>query len=168
MKQMFWLGRPLSWKKDWRSISLTVDPHTTYPDNCPCIVAAWDKNIEASVRLSLAPEKAESGILIFQTPQSMCALGASREGLHLHLRVMGYPQDSFIPRQIPEEHIFFLFTRKKETYQISYSLEGTHYTPFIQGTLPGIKHSYSFGWYWSNPTDSPFEASADSFIVKTL
>lgn len=165
MKQMLWLGKPRSWKKDWRSLSLQVDPHTAFPENCPSIVAAWDEDILASARMSLAPSRTEGGILIFQTPQSHCAVGACPEGFSLHFQVMGYRHDSFISQKIDQSHIWMAFRRKKGGYAVSYSLDGSSYQLLAQGALPGMEASYSFGWYWSNPTDQSFEARVDSFAV---
>ncbi|MCI6675086.1 MAG: hypothetical protein SPL79_00525 [Sphaerochaetaceae bacterium] len=168
MKQMLWLGKPLSWKKDWRSLSLRVDPHTTYPENCPSIIAAWDEDIRAVARLSLAPSACEGGIIVFQTPQSLCAAGASPEGFRLHYQVMGYRHDTFLPCPISQSHIWMGFSRMGARFAVSYSLDGNQFRQVDQGTLPGLAKSYSFGWYWSNPEDTPFEASVDTLAVTKL
>lgn len=167
MKSMLWLGKPEKWQKDWRSVSLLVEAGTSWPDNCPCLVAAWDKDIAADALLSIPPA-GEAGLCVFQTPESQAAAGISRGKATLHYRARGSWCSSSFPLSGVAEKAWLRFTRKGEEISFSWSPDKEAFFPLLSFTLPGAGRSYSFGWYWAAPDGEDFEGTVEDFTVLSL
>lgn len=168
MKQMLWLGKPRQWHKDWRSISLTVDGKTRYPDRCPSIVAAWDQDISSTSQVSVAPSGAEGGLYVFQTPSSQMAMGLSKDGVTIRYMAQGSTLLTKSPLEIKADTATVRFQRKGAVVTLSWSEDGNTFHDALTATLPGIGKSYSFGWYWQNDNEVAFTATVGQFQVVSL
>mgnify|MGYP001248607362 CR=1 FL=1 len=165
MKSLSWLGKPKQWKKDFRCVELVVDAHTTFPNHHAGLIAATDKNLTATALLSVAPHGGESGLFVFQTDKSQMAMGACTEGFSLHVMVMGYETESFIPISIRQGTITMRLCRNGPSVSVGYSLDGLNYHVLSTTHLPGMESSFSFGLYFANATESPFTANCSEFRV---
>ncbi|MCH3907529.1 MAG: hypothetical protein LKE39_02195 [Sphaerochaeta sp.] len=169
MRSLKWLGKPETWHKDYRSLSLTVDPGTTYPGRNASILAVSDQNLAATVLLSIAPSGGECGMLVFQTDQSQIAAGAHQNGFLIHSMVMGYLTETHVSCPMNgRKDIWMRLERNEDQFKISYSFSGETFIPLVTSRLPGAESSFSFGFYFANATKVPFSAECGEFHVVPL
>jgi regulation of enolase protein 1 (concanavalin A-like superfamily) len=166
MRSLNWLGKPLIWNKDYRSLSLLVDPGTTFPGNNASILAVSEKDLVATALLSVAPAGGECGILVFQTDKSQFAAGASQQGFAVHSLAAGYPTNVHVPFSLEDkENIWMRLERKGAAFSIGYSFHGETFIPLATSHLPGAESSFSFGFYFANDAGPSFRAVCSDFLV---
>lgn len=161
MKDFRWVGRPQQWTKDYKGLTLTVEGRLCLPEG-PLLLAVSDDDFTLSLTTTTAPEGGFCGLCLYHTQESYTGVGRSTTSLYLENSVRSYKTKSIIPLPTTEQFIQWVLERKDQVVRIGYAHTSGVMEWVCTTTLPGMNNSVSFGVFFSNNTDTPFEAGMHS------
>nr|WP_321264997.1 hypothetical protein [uncultured Sphaerochaeta sp.] len=159
MRDFRWMGKPRSWEKDYRSVSLTVEPQMHLPDG-PLLLAVSDDDFSCEMTLSSDRDSIFSGVCFYHLPTDFIGVGMSAEALEMHVMIGGYHNYCRIPHLEENTSVIWDMKRKGSQVSIGYSRHNESPVNWIGTfTLPGIERSVSFGPYFANEGNEEARAS---------
>ncbi len=159
MRDFRWMGKPQSWEKDYRSVSLTVEPQMHLPDG-PLLLAVTDDDFSCDMTLSSDRDSIFCGVCFYHLPTDFIAVGMNAEALEMHVMIGGYRNYCKIPHMTDNTPVIWRMKRKGSQVSIGYSRHNESPLNWIGTfTLPGIERSVSFGPYFANEGSEEARAS---------
>ena len=158
MKDFRWLGKPQSWEKTYKDLSLTVEGNLCLPEG-PLILAVSDEDFTLTLTTSVAPSGGLCGVCLYHTQENYTSVGRSRTMLQVESSIRSYRTTTKTALPTAEETIEWHLERKGEVVRIGYTLAREKEVEWVcTTTIPAMEGSVSFGPFFSNYTDTPFEA----------
>ncbi len=162
MKDFRWLGKPQQWVKTYKELSLTVGPMLCLPRG-PLLLAVSDEDFTLCLTTSTAPDGGFCGVCLYHTDESYTAVGRSKTSLSVESSVRSYKTTTQVPLPTSEQSVQWHLERKGPLARMGYALPSKEEVVWVSSTsLPGMACSVSFGVFFSNHTDTPFEADMHS------
>lgn len=162
MKEFRWVGKPQRWVKTYRELSLTVEGKLCLPDG-PLMLAVSDEDFTLKLTTTVAPQGGFCGVCLYHTEASYTAVGRSREHLMVESSLTSFKTTTQTSLPTSEEIVEWHLERKGTLVRIGYALPQTEEVVWVcTTTVPGMEGSVSFGPFFSNHSDVPFEASMHS------
>jgi len=162
MKDFRWLGKPQQWEKTYRDLSLTVGGMLCLPEG-PLILAVSDEDFTLTLTATVAPEGGLCGLCLYHSEESYTAVGRSRTSLQIESSVRSYRTMTHTALPTSEESIQWHMERKGSLVRIGYTVASEQEVAWVATTtIPGMEGSVSFGAFFSNATEAPFEAGMHS------
>jgi|GEM_PF-461493 len=158
MKDFRWVGKPQQWEKTYKDLSLTVGGNLCLPDG-PLILAVSDEDFTLTLTTTVAPEGGFCGLCLYHTEESYTAVGRSRTTLLVESSVRSYRTTTQTALPTDEETIQWHLKRKGSEVRIGYALAQEKEVEWVcTTTIPGMEGAVSFGAFFSNSTNTSFEA----------
>jgi len=162
LKDFRWLGKPQQWEKTYKDLSLTVGCLLSLPDG-PLLLAVSDEDFTLTLTTTVAPVGGLCGVCLFHTEESYTAVGRSKTCLQVESTVRSYRTTTQTPLLTSEESVQWHLERKGLLVRIGYVLPSEKQVQWVSNTtIPGMQGAISFGVFFSNATDTPFEAGMHS------
>ena len=162
MKDFRWLGKPQHWEKTYKDLSLTVEGNLCLPEG-PLLLAVSDEDFTLTVQTTTAPKGGYCGVCLYHTERTYTAVGRSKAGLCVETSINSYKTTADIPIPTDEENIRWHLERRANEVRIGYSEPLTAEVQWICSTsLPGMKDAISFGAFFTNHTNTPFNVKMHS------
>jgi regulation of enolase protein 1 (concanavalin A-like superfamily) len=162
MKDFRWVGKPQRWVKTYKELSLTVGPMLCLPEG-PLMLAVSDEDFTLSLTTTTAPDGGFCGVCLYHTQDSYTAVGISKTSLLVESSVRSYKTTTQIPLPTGEDSIQWMLERKGSLVRMGYALPPEEDVEWVSSTaIPGMESSVSFGVFFSNHTQTPFEADMHS------
>ncbi|MGE4454609.1 MAG: hypothetical protein AB7D92_08735 [Sphaerochaeta sp.] len=162
MRDFIWMGKPKVWKKDYKSLTLTVEPQMKIPTG-PLLLAVTDDDFTCSMNLSLTDGNVFTGVTIYHLETDYVAVGLSKEFLEMHIVIAGYANHSRLAVHTDENEILWTIKRTGSHASIGYRTSETAPITWVGSYhIPGIERSVSFGPYFSNEGTQPSTVSMHS------
>ena len=162
MKDFRWLGKPQQWEKTYKDLSLTVGGILSLPDG-PLILAVSDEDFTLTLTTTVAPVGGLCGVCLYHTEESYTSVGRSKTSLQVESSVRSYRTTTQFPLPTSEESVQWHLERKGALVRIGYTLPSEKEVEWVcTTTIPGMDGSVSFGSFFSNYTNTPFEAGIHS------
>ena len=162
MKDFCWVGKPQQWKKTYKELSLIVEGKLCLPEG-PLILAVSDEDFTLSLQTTIAPEGGLCGICLYHTEASYTAVGRSTKSLQIESSVRSYKTITQVPLLSTEKTIQWLLERKGSHVRMGYTHSSDEKIEWVtRTTIPSMEGSVSFGVFFSNTTNTPFEAGVYS------
>ncbi len=164
MKDFRWVGKPQQWTKTYKALSLTVGANLCLPDG-PLLLAVSDEDFSLTLTASVAPEGGLCGLCLYHTDESYTAVGRSKSTLQIESSVRSYRTTTQIPFPTDAEYLKWHLERKGEEVRMGYALASGNEQGVVwlsSTTIPAMGGSVSFGVFFSNYTNTPFEAGMHS------
>lgn len=159
MRDFRWMGKPQSWEKDYRSVSLTVEPQMQLPEG-PLLLAVTDDDFSCNMTLSSDGNGVFSGVCFYHLDTDFIGVGMSTESLEIHVVIGGYRNYCRIPHIADNTPVTWRMNRRGSQLSIGYSRQGESPVNWVGTfTLPGIERSISFGPYFANEGNEEAKAS---------
>lgn len=150
MRDFRWMGKPRSWHKDYRSVSLMVEPQMHLPDG-PLLLAVSDDDFSCEMTLSSDGNRVFSGVCFYHLDTDFIAVGMNAEALEIHVTIAGYRNYCRIPHMTGNVPVIWRMKRRGSQVSIGYSRQSESPVNWSGTfTLPGIERSVSFGPYFAN------------------
>jgi len=163
MKDFRWLGKPQQWEKTYKDLSLTVGGYLSLPDG-PLILAVSDEDFMMTLTTTVAPVGGLCGVCLYHTEESYTAVGRSKTSLQVESSVRSYRTVTQTALPTSEESVQWHLERKGALVRTGYTLPSEKRVEWVStSTIPGMGEAISFGVFFSNSTNTPFEAGMHSF-----
>ncbi|WP_332447976.1 hypothetical protein [Sphaerochaeta sp.] len=157
MRDFNWMGKPSVWHKDYMQLSLTVDGHMSLPHG-PLLLAVSDEQFLFEATISVPSPGCFSGLCIYHLDSTYAALGRSRSQLETHTCIASHTSHTVV--DLPTEAEELIYSLKRTGNRLYIGCRQTkeeHTTWTAEVSLPGIELSVSFGPYFTNSGDQPYE-----------
>ena len=162
MKDFRWLGKPQQWEKTYKELSLTVEGNLCLPEG-PLVLAVSDEDFTLKLTTTVAPEGGLCGVCLYHTEESYTSVGRSTTNLHIESSVRSYKTTTQVPLPTSDKTVQWHIERKGSQVSIGYALPTGKEIAWVSNTtIPGMEGSVSFGVFFSNYTNTPFEAGMHS------
>ena len=162
MKDFRWLGKPQSWERTYKNLSLTVEGMLCLPQG-PLLLAVSDEDFTLSLQTTTAPEGGFCGVCLYHTDESYTAVGRSKTDLLLESSARSNKTRLTIPLPTEQESIEWHLKRKASEVRIGYSVPSEERVEWIcSTTMASMQGAISFGVFFSNHTTTPFQAGMQS------
>ncbi|MEA5029980.1 MAG: hypothetical protein VB056_13965 [Sphaerochaeta associata] len=154
MRDFRWMGRPLVWEKDYRSVKLEVQAHMGLPYG-PLLLAVSDESFDFEATVNVPQKGGFAGLCVYHLDSTYAAVGLNREAMEIHTTIAGSHNRSIITRTFECEEVTWLLRRSLSHLDIGYRRGEDEAIWVGSFQLPGLEKSISFGPYFANETDHP-------------
>ncbi len=166
MRDFRWMGKPRSWEKDHRTVSLTVEPQMHLPDG-PLLLAVSDDDFSCDMTLAGSGNNVFTGVSLYHLNTDFIGIGTSTESLEIHVMINGYHNYTIIPFKTESTQVIWSIKRNGSHASIGYRMQSKDAVTWVGTfTLPGIEKSVSFGPYFANKGSEPARASLNTLDYK--
>lgn len=160
MRDFHWLGKPMTFKKEYQMVSLEVDAHTSLPSG-PLLLAVSDEYFNCEATLTIPKKEGFAGMCIYHLESCYAAAGLSGEAIELQTCISGYTNRSCVAVSTENAEVA-IWTVKRDAQGISlgYRLAQEEEIRWVSTIhLPGCELSISFGPYFTNVGKETYTAS---------
>jgi regulation of enolase protein 1 (concanavalin A-like superfamily) len=166
MRDFRWMGKPRSWDKDHRTVSLSVEPQMHLPDG-PLLLAVSDDDFSCNMTLSSSGNHVFAGVCFYHLDTDYIGIGISTESLEIHVMINGFLNYSRIPLKEGSNQAIWSMKRRGSHLSIGYRRQSSDSVTWVGSyTLPGIQKSVSFGPYFANEGSEDAKASMSALDYK--
>lgn len=162
MKDFRWLGKPQSWERTYKNLTLTVEGMLCLPQG-PLLLAVSDDDFTLSLQTTTAPDGGFCGVCLYNTDECYTAVGRSKTNLLLESSSRSNRTRLTIPLPTEQENIEWHLDRKASEVRIGYAVPSEKRVEWVSSTtMAGMQGAISFGVFFSNHTNTAFQAGMHS------
>ncbi len=138
-------------------MSLEVEGNLQLP-NAPLLLAITDDDFLFEASMGIAKEGGEAGLCLYHLDSTYTAVGCSTQGFTIHTAIQAYHTISTIIIPQLSDTMHWALRRTGVHFSIGYHAQVDDPIIWVhEGTLPAMEQSVSFGPYFANKSNTPYQ-----------